>query len=199
MTGHLPPEFDLDPGEWNAFTETARHSGRMLNAVGLAQIKGAGNLLDKAIGHLISGDEQRAEQLMLRAARMPYDQREAGSPGVRAATMLVYDVISDELDNSGIDDPTWLDVPIAVHDRLDPTGQAKVASIVHGFVLQKAFFTTSPAEKRRISEAFGDAPLNADLGDGPTATVEQRLEIIRSLVAASMALEDGYAAQVRRF
>lgn len=194
MTGTFPSAADPDPGQWNAFTEAARRSGRMLNAAGQAQIVGARNLLNKAIEHLASGDSQRAEQLMLRAARMPYDAREGGSPGVFAATMLVYDLISDYLEDSDFEDSSWLDVPIAVHDRLDATGRAEVASIVHGFVLQKTLFTTSPTEKRRIRQVFGDAPLDVDLGDVPNATVEQRQDIIRSLTQATMALEDAYAA-----
>lgn len=87
---------------------------------------------------------------------------------------------------------SWLDVILAVHHRLDPTGRAEVASVVHGFVLQRAFFTVTQAEARRIRQSFGDAPLEADLGDTPDATEEQRRDIIRSLVIATAALADAY-------
>jgi hypothetical protein len=69
-----------------------------------------------------------------------------------------------------------------------------VASVIHGFVLQGAFFDVSAVEKRRIREAFGDAPLEAELGDGPNSTLEQRQDIIRSLIMAAMALINAYAA-----
>jgi hypothetical protein len=45
---------------------------------------------------------------------------------------------------------------------------------------------------RRIHQSFGDAPLEADLGDSPDATVEQRRHNIRSLVMAAVALTDAH-------
>ena len=170
----------------------------MLNALGHAQITGAGNLLKGAIRALTTGDAQRAEQLILRAAQMPYDDREEGSPGVRAASMLVYRLITDQLEASEEDDMTWLDVVLAMHPGLDPTGRADVASVVHGFVLQPALFAVSPAEKRRIHQAFSGAPLEAELGDSPNSTVEQRQDIIKSLVVAAVALGEAYAAATPR-
>jgi hypothetical protein len=175
------------------FGEMARQSGRMLNARHHAQVTGAENLLTKAIRALGSGDAQRAEQLLQRAAQMPYVERELESPGVGAASMLVYRLISDQFEDSEYDDTTWLDVVLTVYPDLDASGRAQVASVVHGFVIQEAFFTVSDAEKRRIRQAFGDAPLTAELGDGPNSTVEQRREIIRSLILAAVALRDAYA------
>ena len=80
---------------------------------------------------------------------------------------MVYRILTDQFEASEPGDMTWLDVVLAVHPHLDPTGRADVASVVHGFVLQEAFFDVTPAEARRIRGAFGGAPLNADLGDGP--------------------------------
>jgi hypothetical protein len=198
VTEPLPSGFDLATGRRKAFTEIDRRSGRLLNGISRAQIAGAENLLTKAIRARASGDAQRAEQLIERAARMPYDEREEGFPGVLAASMLVYVAISDQFEGSEQDDPTWLDVVLTVHPGLDPTGQAKVASVVHGFVLQKALFAVTRAEKRRIQQAFGDAPLEAELGDLPDSPVEQRQDIIRSLTAAAASLGDAYAADAER-
>jgi hypothetical protein len=186
--------FDPDPGQRNEFGELARQSGRLLNELSHAQIAGAQNLLTKALRALASGDAKRAEQLIERAAQASYDTREAGSPGVRAATVLLYSLISDQFEASEADDMTWLDVAIDVHPRLDPTGRAQVASVVHGFVLQEAFFDVSAVEKRRIQQTFSDAPLEPELGDGPSSTLEQRQDIIRSLILATMALGEAYGA-----
>lgn len=192
----VPFSSGLDParGQRNEFGELARQSGRLLNELSNAQVAGAENLLTKAIRALASGDAKRAGQLIRRAAQMAYDTREAGSPGVRAATMMVYDVISGQFEVSEPVDMTWLDVALDVHPGLDSTGRAEVASVVHGFVLQEAFFDVSAVEKRRIQEAFGDAPLEPELGDGPNSSLEQRQDIIRSLIMAAMALSDAYAA-----
>lgn len=194
MTDPFSSRLDPARGQRNEFGELARQSGRLLNELSHAQIAGAENLLTKAIRALDSEDDQRAEQLIRRAAQMPYDTREAGSPGVRAATLFVYGLISDQFEASDPDDMTWLDVALEVHPGLDPTGRAEVASVVHGFVLQGAFFDVSAVEKRRIREAFGDAPLEAELGDRPNSTLEQRQDIIRSLIMAATVLSSAYAA-----
>lgn len=194
MSDASPSRFHPDPGLAGEYGALARRSGRLLNEVSHAQIIGAQNLLTKATHSLSLGDAQRAEQLIDRAAQLPYDPREEGSPGVRGASVLVYSLIVDQFEASEPDDTTWLDVILAAHPHLDPTGQAEVASVVHGFVLQDAFFTVTPAESRRIQQSFGDAPLEPARGDEPDATVDQRRRIIRSLVMATSALADAYTA-----
>jgi hypothetical protein len=62
--------------------------------------------------------------------------------------VLVYRPIVDQFEASAPDDTTWLDVILAVHRHLDPTGRAEAASVVHGFVLHGAYFTVTPAEAR---------------------------------------------------
>ena len=151
----------LDParGPGNEFGELARQSGRILNELSHAQIAGAQNLLKKAIRELDSGEAKRAGQLIQRAALMPYDPREAGSPGVRAATLLVYEVISDQFEASDPADTTWLDVVLDVHPRLDPTGRAEVASVVHGFVSRRRS-STSPQSRSDESKRSSVMPLS---------------------------------------
>ncbi len=193
MSEPFPVELDPGHGMRAEFAEMARRSGRMLNARFSSTITGAENLLTKAVRALRAGDEDRAETLIRRAAQMPYDEREEDSPGVRAASLLVYSLISDRFEDSEEDDLAWLDVVLEVYPGLDSLGQAEVASLVHGYVLQDAVFIVTATEKRRIRQAFGDAPLEADLGDGPQATVEQRTDIIRSLTRAAAALSEAYA------
>ncbi|MGB9373786.1 MAG: hypothetical protein WCA82_06470 [Jiangellales bacterium] len=193
MSSLFPVEFDPAHGTPREFGAMALQSGRMLNARFEAQLTGAQNLLTKAIRALASGDADRAEALMQRAARMPYDEREQDAPGVRAASVLVHSVIVDHFEHSE-DDTGWLDVVLDVHPGLDPLGQAEVASLVHGFVLQGAVFALTATERRRIQHAFGGAPLEAELGDGPDASVEQRRDIIASLTLAAAALRDAYAS-----
>jgi hypothetical protein len=188
------PEFLATLAAEGRFGPLQRRSGRLLNEISTAQLTAAENLLAKAARSLSAGDLARAERLIDRAAQMPYDEREEGSPGVMGASMLVYRIISDQFEDSEPGDTAWLDVVLAVHPHLDPIGQADVASVVHGFVVQDRIFTVTPAEARRIRRAFGDAPLNADLGERPDTTVEQRHAIIQSLTTAAAALAEAYAA-----
>jgi hypothetical protein len=106
VTDPLPSGFDPGPGTSGDFGALAHQSGRMLNALGHAQITGAENLLKKAIRALTTGDAQRAEPLIRRVAQMTYDDREEGAPGVRAASMLVYLLITDQFEASEEDDMT---------------------------------------------------------------------------------------------
>lgn len=193
VTSPFPSVFDPAYGMPAELGDMARRSGLMQIEYHHARVVGAENLLSKAMRALGAGDAERAERLIQRSAQMPYHALEEESPGVGAASMMVYLLISDQFETSEYDDSSWLDVVLDVYPSLDPLGRAKVASVVHGFVLQEAFFTVSDTEKRRIRQAFGDAPLDVELGDGPDVTVEQRREIIRSLVVAAATLGDAYA------
>lgn len=182
-------------GDADEMQAIASHSGRLLNSVGQAQLLAAQTLLSKAARSVSAGDAARAERLIERAARIPYEDRERHSPGLAASVSLVHDLITDEFEASDTDDLAWLDPVLSVHPHLDATGQAVVASVVHGFVLQSGYYTVGPRESRRIRQLFGYAPLNVELGDGPDISMVQMRQTIRSLVHAAAALGDAYASQ----
>lgn len=148
------------------------------------------NLLDKALRRQGDGEDEPADRLIRRAAAMPWDTRMEGSPAVRGASQLLHELLSDWFEESDVDDLWWLEVATSAHDRLPRgPGRDEIASIVHGFVLQAGVYDTTKSEQRRIRAAFGDAPLEADLGDRPDQTPAGRESIIRSLLAAIRALE----------
>lgn len=184
--------YDPAYGKRAEFGELARASGRSLNERSAAQIAGAGNLLTKATGHLRAGSTDKADALITRAAAMPYDVREVGSPGLWAASILVYGLVNDHFEECAQDDASWLDVALEVHAESSGPGRAELASTIHGYVLQRDLFELTPDERRRIVAAVGDAPLEADHGDGPDLTVEERADIIRSILSAACALHEGY-------
>jgi len=185
--------FDTAYGKRPEFGELARETGRVLNQRSSAQLGGSINLLTKAMARLDAGEVDPADRLITRAAEMPYDEYHEGSPGVRGAQQLVYELVSDELETSAEDDATWLTVTIEVHGRLAGAGRVELESSTHGFVLQRDLFELSPTEERLIRRTFGHAPLEADLGDGPATSAAEREAIIRSLLDAARALRDAYA------
>lgn len=192
----LPPEFDPAYGRRAELRDLTHESGRIQNEAFRAQQTGAGNLLTKAMISLGSGDTDRAEKLIGRVAAMPYDEREAEPPGVAAALMLVYNLVVDEFEDAAMGDTTWLDVALEVHAAADGAGKEHLASTLNGFVLQDRIFTVSRDEKRRIRQAVGNAPLDADVGEGPSATVEDRRKVITSLVRTAMELDAAYDARL---
>jgi hypothetical protein len=149
----------------------------------------AENLLAKAARSTAAGQLDRAEHFIRRAAQMPYDEREEGSAGIRGGSLLIYCLVNGRYEESAENDSRWLEVALDAHARLGGPGKAELASVIHGFVIQDLFFNLTTSERRRIQDAVGDAPLEADLGDGPELTVDQRCDIIRSLVAAAVALQ----------
>lgn len=190
----LPPAFDPTFGKREEFARLTRSSGQRSNEQFDAQMDGATNLLLRAMKHLATGDEAKAEPFIRRVAAMPWDELQEDSPGIRAATVLVYDEVSDELEESTSEDTVWLDVALQVLAEVDGYGKADLASVLHSFVLQGDFFDLSRSETRRIKQAVGGAPLEADLGDGPGASAEHRRVVIDSLVRTALALMDAYGA-----
>lgn len=158
------------------------------------QKEGATNLLLRAMTHLAGGDEAKAEPFIRRVAAMPGTTGSRYDPGAHAATMLVYNEVSDELEESDAGDTTWWDVALDVLAEVDGYGKAELASALHGFVLQRDLLDLSRAETTRMTQAAGDAPLEADLGDGSDATADHRYVVIDSLVRTALALIDAYAA-----
>src|SRR5690625_7290895 len=55
----------------------------------------AENLLDKAINGLLSGDSERAEKFIARAAAIPFDEHEQVWPGPMMADQMLHGFLSD--------------------------------------------------------------------------------------------------------
>ena len=165
-------------------------SNRRANQQSWAQMDAAMNLLSKAVTARLGGDEPRATRFVDRVAAMPWDEHEESSPGVRGACQLLYEAVSDELEGTeGLEDDWWLDWAVAALSRSTGAGREELASTLHGFVLQEDLFDLSAGEHRRITALVGDAPLEADLGDDALMTTEARREVIESILATLMLLE----------
>lgn len=169
-----------------------RSSGRLRNHFGMAQLMGAENLLGKARAAFEADDPERAERFIRRAAAMPWDDHEEHFPAVRAATMLLYREVTDALEHSDEDDMWWLDVALATLDEVSGPGRDELASIVHGCHLQEAFFDLTDEERRRITAAVADAPLDLNLCADPDTPEDERAATIRSLIDANLAYRRRY-------
>lgn len=195
MTDSPIHPFDPAYGKRPEFGELARETGRVLNQRLSAQLDGSINLLTKAMARLGAEDVEQADRLVRRAAEMPYDPHDEGSPGIRGAAQIVYELVSDQLEMSDEDDPTWLELTVGVHASVSGPGRIDLESVLHGFVLQRDLFSLSRDEQRLIRKTFGHAPLEAELGDGPDTTVEDRVVVIRSLLDAARALRSAYGLE----
>ena len=152
------------------------------------------NLLTKAIARLDAGESEQADRLVARAAMLPYDPRELGSPGVRGAAQIVYDLVSDQFEVSADDDSRWLTAAVEVYSSVIGPARLNLESVMHSFLLQDDLFALSRVEQRLIRKTFGHAPMEAELGDGPEATPAERAVVIVSLLGSARALRTAYAA-----
>ncbi len=192
MNDPLLHKYDPAYGRPAELGELARNAGRALNQRMLDQLDGSMNLLTKAVARLDAGDTGQADRLVARAAAMPYDPREEGSPGVQGAAQIVYNLISDQFEASAEDDSRWLTAAVDVHASTIGPARLNLESALHGFLLQDSLFALSRGEQRLIRKTFGHAPMEADLGDGPEATAGERVIVIDSLLGSARALRSAY-------
>ena len=100
------------------FGNTEGTSGRTLQPFSIAAAEGARQLLRKALLALADGDEGRAAGLIGRAARLPHDDHADADPGYLAAHMMLFDLVTTEMEESvtedGKDDLGWLEGAIDV-------------------------------------------------------------------------------------
>lgn len=186
--GEFDPAYGLRP----EFGELARQAGRARNARSSAQVERAENLLRKAARRIEAGDADAAERFLTRAAAIPWDDNDEWSPCIHGASMLLYTPIADAQENSPMDDSGWLDRSLDVLARIDGRGRSELASILHGFVIQRDLFDLTTDEISRIRAVAGDAPLEAEHGDVEEISVEAKVEIVRSIVLAVLEIERAY-------
>lgn len=76
---------------------------------------------------------------------------------------------------------SWVEVAIDVHQALDGTVVTRWRRWFTDLSCKGLSSTFPPSKSDGSTQAFGDAPLEPELGDGPNSTLEQRHgDIIRS-------------------
>lgn len=183
--------FDDDrPGALDA---ARRSSGAIRNAQFHTAMVGADNLLDKAARALREGDEQRATRLIDRAAAMEWDDREERFPGVAAAEMLLFTLVTDVLEDSDEDEHQWLDAALDVM-ATGGVGAELLADALYAIGEGSLdYYDLTPVEHRRLLAGTGTRPLDPDHGMVETTPAVDRAALIRGFVETANA----YAARLR--
>ncbi|MBK7623294.1 MAG: hypothetical protein IPJ14_11715 [Kineosporiaceae bacterium] len=138
---------EVDP----PLSELTLDSNHLELAQSSALQQGAENLLTKAIDALAEDDAARADRLVRRALGLPFDDYEECTPAWWQAYMLLFLLITDELED-GPDDEAWLDAALQVEAQATGAGRDAVrlalAVIEQDFGLDRA-------AARRIRERIG--------------------------------------------
>ena len=144
------------------FGDTELVTGRTLQPFSRASAQAAHNLLEKALDALAAGDHDRAARLVDRTARMPHDDREDTAPGALAAHMMLFDVVTDELEASSEGDSRWLDAAISVLETTDDRARFELRDVLTTIVQD---YYVEFAEIARIPRATASVPARAELFD----------------------------------
>lgn len=137
-------------------------SGRTLAPFSRAGLTAAENLLTKADRALTDGDPERAGHFIDRAAALNYDDHEKTAPAAFAASMMLFNAVTDALERSGEGDSRWLEAAGVALSSTTGWGQAQMR---HTLAVVRQDYVVEPGESRVIEDAVVEVPERADLRD----------------------------------
>lgn len=144
-------------------------SGQTLAPFSRAGLSAADNLLAKADRAMSAGDLQRAGDLIDRAAALTYDRHEQTAPAAYAASMMLFNAVSDALEDSPEGDSRWLDAALEALSATDGWGQSEMRRTL---LVVRQDYVIEPSEKRTIAGAAAEVPDRPELADRTLAAHE---------------------------
>lgn len=172
-----------DPDRPRGLDGARRASGRSHNAEFSAAMTGATNLLLKAADAIWRDDANRADGLIARACTLP-PQPDDGHPAVRAATQLIYDAVTDDVEDSTEGDNWWLEVALTALDSATGAGKISLASTMHE--IPKVYFVSAEAESV-IRNSVPAAPQDPEFDLTPESTPTELSPVVRQLMETFVA------------
>lgn len=141
----------------------------------------AENLLVKALRAIQAGDSRRAETYVARAVHLDFDDHEEVHPAWLQAHMLLFEAVTDALEECPDDDHSWLDAALAILPECGeyalPELQQVLATIDHDWRLE-------PRESRRVRAALGDFVWTPRLETSPPEEDVERSRAILQILDA---------------
>ncbi|WP_235738829.1 hypothetical protein [Nocardioides alcanivorans] len=129
----------------------------------------ADNLLAKAYDGLLTGDRDRTDRFVDRAVALPYDDHISAMPAAMASSMALFNRVIDELEDSHVDDATWLDAALEVLEGADGWGKSELRMTLTHIDDE---CETRAQERRRIRAAVAGVPIRASIADHDLSTTE---------------------------
>jgi hypothetical protein len=171
------------------FGDVESVSDRTLQPFSIAGHRSARNLLEKALRAQGVGDDQRARMLVERAARLPYDRHEETYPAASEAQMVLFNLVTDELEGAPEGYTRWLDAAVEVLASADEVGRCTLrevlVSVDHDFDLTRQ-------ERAILRAAIAPVPARPDLRDlrpEPSELAEIMLSVLDACLRYRNALE----------
>ena len=165
-------------------------SGRTLQPFSIAGQRAAANLLTKAIRALDNDEPDRARGYVDRAVRLRYDRHEDAHPGAMEAHMMLFCLVTDELEAAAEDDSRWLDAAIAAQSSASEAARCTMRDVL---VAIDHDYHISRTERAALRSATADVPDRPELRDLDLAPDEMGdcvmavLDVCRAYHAAAAA------------
>lgn len=137
-------------------------SGRALAPFSRAGITVADNLLAKAERALVAKDQERASRLITRAAALKYDEHERTAPAAYAASMMLFNALTEALERSSEGDSRWVEAALAV---LSSTGGWGRSELRYSLRAIRQDYYLERGETRAIDAATAQVPPKEELRD----------------------------------
>jgi uncharacterized protein (UPF0147 family) len=171
------------------FRDVTMRSRQVIAEVSHGLHDAAANLLAKALRAVAAGDQARASDLVQRAVQLPFDEHEEVYPGPWAATLLLYQAVTDAVEACAEDDPFWLDAADQALGTADEDGRRALLHTLRDVVTD---YQVPRNEARRINDMLHHAglldqehPDRLELA----ATVPAVLAVVRTVAAYLDALK----------
>lgn len=157
-------------------------SGRTLQSFSVAGQRASSNLLTKAILALDDGNLERARTYVDRAVRLPYDKHEQFHPAAAESHMMLFCLVTDELEVADEDDSRWLDAAVAVLTTADEAGRCTMRDVLlaidHDYHLGRA-------ERAAVRSATASVPDRAEMRDLELPPAEMTDSVLSVLAACT--------------
>jgi hypothetical protein len=168
----------------------ARSASRVaLSPISRAMWVGAENLLIKALRNLSQGDDANAVRLVERACRLPYDAHEDAHPAGLAAHMILFEIITDEMEEADEHDSRWLGAALSL---LHEIGEDERIELGHVLQAIRQDYSLERREAMRLDAALRDMPETPELRDrgdlGPEILTPVVLGILQTVLAYNNAV-----------
>lgn len=153
-------------------------SGQTLAPFSRAGLTAADNLLAKADRALADGDLERAGHFVDRAVALNYDEHERTAPAAFAASMMLFNAVTDSLESSGEGDSRWLVAALEALSSASGWGQSEMR---HMLLVVRQDYVIEPGESRTIEDAVAEVPDRVELRD-VTLTSRELADAVTSVL-----------------
>jgi hypothetical protein len=157
-------------------------SGRSLQPFSRGLADAATNLLIKAMRSLANGDPSRAQAFVERAVSLPFDEHERWSPAAAAGEQLLYDAVTDAVEESPEDDSAWLDAALHTLSHVGPHAAPVLREVLRSV---PDAHELGKDERRRLRAGIADVPDQGELVDQSLSDEELTVTLIQVLEACN--------------